>query len=221
MVDWHQLHNSSLPATAVCAGMSSVITKTLLFPIDTIKCRLQANTSVALRNLFNGLGPKILLYAPYQSIYMTAYTQARDRCGTSPLGVAASGVVAELAGSVVRVPMETIKQRMQMGAIGSNRDLIDLIRSTPRIFFAPRNFLAQTLVHDIPCGVVHWVVYEWLRRDAAGTVSSDSSAAGSGAVAGATAAILTNPLDVVKTRMITRPEEHPTVRATVRNLWNQ
>ena len=120
-----------------------------------------------------------------------------------------AGVAAELAGSVVRVPMEAIKQRMQTGLIASNSDLMRMLTQNPLQFYKSRNFLAQTLIHDIPCGVVHWVVYEYTKRN----LSTNSATAG--AVAGTMAAIVTNPMDVVKTRMVTRPEEHRTVMSTI------
>ena len=225
--DWHELLGStSISSTALAAACSSVITKAALFPVDTAKCRLQSglglSRSLALSGIMNGLIPKLMLYAPYQGIYMSVYTDSRDRLHSSSgpgdmelWKFALAGVSAELAGSVVRVPMETIKQRMQMGAIQSHRNLLHLLKSDPGQFFKPRNFLAQTLVHDIPCGTVHWVVYEYVKR------RTGSEAATAGAVAGSTTALLTNPLDVIKTRMITKPNEYPTVQYTVSSIYSK
>ena len=228
MVDWHDITQTGpLSSTAVCAAVSSVITKTLLYPIDTVKCRMQSglvagvvskNGVFALNNMFNGLIPKVALYAPYQAVYMSTYTFVRSAVFQhveSPLLVyACSGVAAELGGSLIRVPMETIKQRMQSGKISSNTQLWNILRKDPFAFHRARNFLAQTCVHDIPCGAVHWMVYETLVRESDHIIFA-------GASAGAVAAVLTNPLDVVKTRMITRPIEHVTVAQTVRLLFRE
>ena len=224
MTNWHDIGSASLSTTAVTAAAASTITKTLLYPMDTLKCRMQSLTDVTriwkFKGIFNGLIPKIALYAPYQSLYMTTYTWTRDRIarpGELKLWTfATAGVTAELAGSIVRVPMETIKQRMQTGVIPSNRALVSLLLENPFRFYQARNFVAQTLVHDIPSGIVHWTVYEYVKRSNGEGMSSVTA----GAAAGAAAAILTNPLDVVKTRMITRPEElsHKTPFSTARQV---
>ena len=213
--DWHDLlGGTSISTTAISGALSSVVTKTLLFPVDTVKCRIQSGVYPwAIRGIFNGLIPKIAMYAPYQAIYMGVYTATRDHIlpGSQNLGkFAVAGIAAELAGSVVRVPMEAIKQRMQAGVIPSNQALWRLLIQNPFQFYLPRNFLAQTLVHDIPCGTVHWMAYEYSKR------TGSLSAASSGAVAGVITAVLTNPFDVIKTRMITKPDEHRTVISTIK-----
>ena len=224
-LDWHHIGDTSISTTAVSAACASTITKSLLFPMDTLKCRMQSfagtNQSVwHLSGIFRGLLPKLALYAPYQSVYMSTYTWTRDRLSPHIPGFgtfALAGVAAELTGSVIRVPMEAVKQRMQTGHIASNTQLISLLRENPFRFFKARNFVAQTLVHDLPCGVVHWVVYERVKR---GEVPFTSSPVIAGAAAGSVAAVVTNPLDVIKTRMITRPDEvgHMTVASTARTV---
>lgn len=223
--DWHDVSGqTSISSTAIAGATSSIITKTILFPADTLKCRLQSGVSLHVftpKGIFNGLVPKILLYSPYQAIYMSVYTQTRDRLhsGAPNQGIqlwkfAAAGIAAELAGAGIRVPMEAIKQRMQMGNIGSHRELWSLVTRNPLQFFKMRNFIAQTIVHDIPCGTVHWISYEYLKRSSYSIFSAPTA----GAVAGVTTAIVTNPLDVIKTRMITRPNEYKTVSTTVKSI---
>ena len=224
MFDWHEIGtgSTSLSKTAVCAAVSSAITKTVLFPIDTIKARLQYSTTSSLpglysKNLFRGLVPKITLYAPYQSVYMTSYTYARNVFVPlfpehSSLGFAAAGICAELCGSVIRVPMETLKQRMQTGSISKIGDIGKIGISK---FFKFQNFQAQTFVHDIPFGIVHWMVYEKLKRE------EKLSAGLAGALAGTFTSITTVPLDVIKTRMITRghtDEQYKSIRSTIRAI---
>jgi solute carrier family 25 S-adenosylmethionine transporter 26 len=213
--DWHELSaKASLTTTAIAGALTSAFTKTLLFPIDTVKCRIQSGLNpFVFKGIMNGLFPKIALYAPYQGVYMSVYTRTREWLNPDPRSVwkfAFAGVVAELSGSVIRVPMETIKQRMQTGSIPSNRDLFRILAADPLQFYRYRNFLAQTLVHDIPGGIIHWTVYEYVKRHTTG------NAATSGAISGVMVAVLTNPMDVVKTRMITRPDEHKTVSSTIK-----
>jgi len=218
MFDWHEIGSASLSKTAICAAVSSTITKTILFPMDTIKARIQYGSSnpIFAKNLFKGLVPKIVLYAPYQSVYMTTYTVARDHLVPvlpGSLGFAASGICAELAGSVIRVPMETIKQRMQTGSMPSGG--FRAVISNPLSLYHSRNFIAQTFVHDIPFGIVHWMVYERLKRE------EKFSAGTAGALAGTVTSIATIPCDVVKTRMITRghtDENYRTFLSCIRTM---
>lgn len=116
--------------------------------------------------------------------------------------------------------MEVVKQRMQTGLIPDTKSAALIMLRNPRELYKPKNFRAQTLFYDIPGGVVHWTVYEHFRR------RKDDwrfSAAASGAVAGTVTAILTNPLDVVKTRIVTRGEEkgHETIRAVIRRIFQE
>ena len=229
-MDWHEIGKTSLSATAVSAAIGSTITKTLLYPVDTVKCRMQSlgkagnySKIFLYRGMFNGLIPKIALYAPYQSVYMTSYTWARDKMTvynpTLPLyaSFAVSGIVAELAGSVIRLPMEVLKQRMQTGSISNTRKAVSELLSNPGNFYAFKNFRAQTLFYDIPCGVLHWTFYEHFKRSADWSLSPGTS----GALAGTVTAVLTNPLDVVKTRIITRGSEkgHERISCVIKTVW--
>eukprot|EP00758_Cryptobia_borreli_P009135 Tbor_TRINITY_DN5449_c1_g6::TRINITY_DN5449_c1_g6_i1::g.24226::m.24226/K15111/SLC25A26; solute carrier family 25 (mitochondrial S-adenosylmethionine transporter), member 26 len=126
------------------AALASIITKTLLHPIDTIKCRFQsisgARCSFATETtlsrvmkrykykwspvyMYSGLPSKLVLYAPYQALYMTSLVSTREyltivvtegsdgppstiqRCIIA-LSAATAG---ELTSSFIRVPMEAIK----------------------------------------------------------------------------------------------------------------
>jgi len=228
-MDWHEIGKASLSATAVSAAISSTITKTVLFPIDTVKCRMQSLGFSGTRSqifsrhkIFNGLVPKIALYAPYQSVYMTTYTWTRDRLGArypSVISFGLAGVSAELAGAVIRLPMEVLKQRMQTGLIPSTNAAINQIITNPRELYNLKYFRAQTLFYDIPGGVVHWIVYEHFKRKEEWALSAGTS----GAVAGIVTATITNPLDVVKTRIVTRGSEkgHETIRAVFKTVFSE
>ena len=102
-----------------------------LYPLDTIKTRLQAMSSGGgLRALLQSGGGKAL-YAgvlgnlagvvPASAIFMGVYEPVKgatsrnvrsDRQFLAPL---AGGIAAGLAASIVRVPTEVVKQRMQTG----------------------------------------------------------------------------------------------------------
>lgn len=164
------------------------------------------------RGLYRGFGASLLLHAPAVSLYLSVYEHARDnlrdRASTLPPVVAhaASGLAAEAASAVVWAPMETIKQRAQLRSRtkgGSVAVLRDLLR-----YEGPRALLSGywiTLAVFGPYAAIYFVIYERSRqafRDANndGHIAVSVSAAAAGAVAAA----VTTPLDIVKTRLQTQ-----------------
>lgn len=96
---------SSLAHIGEAAAIASLITKSALHPIDTVKIRLQSEkfTSLAAffqrwrgawgpRDIYRGLSIKLLLYAPYQAAYMSSYTAMRDA-----ILIGRSGVLLDVA----------------------------------------------------------------------------------------------------------------------------
>lgn len=211
---WHDIGTASPTLAAEAAAASSILTKFLLYPIDTLKCRRQSGfvDIWKFKGMYSGLIPKLVLYAPYQALYMFAYTSAREQLFPT-LGAFAfpvAGVLADLAGSPIRVPMEVVKQRMQAGVYKSSIKAVKSILASPRSqLIEPKIFIAQTLFHDLPYGLVQWTAYELLyRSDSLSSLPRNISPVVVGTFAGALAAFLTTPLDVVKTRIVTRPAEY-------------
>ena len=215
--DWHK-PNASSSAAALSAAFSSVLTKSLLYPIDTLKTRLQVGLlrPSSLTGLYAGLVPKLVLYGPYQSLYMAVYTSSREvtqKRFPGPLGFMIAGASAELTASVIRVPMEVVKQRMQAG----DKDGVVKILSRVGVRGWMSLWRAQTLFHDLPYGVFQWGLYEVIVRNM--EISSPSVWLGAGVIAGGTAAFLTTPLDVIKTRIITRSVEYHTPYQTFQEIY--
>lgn len=75
---------------AIPAAVASFITKTVLHPIDTLKCRMQMDPQTtwsgyisrwkgrwSVKLLFAGLAPKLVLTVPAQSLYMSTYEHTK------------------------------------------------------------------------------------------------------------------------------------------------
>ena len=97
----------------------------ILFPIDTIKTRLQSKASIkfslsVLANMHKGIGPTIAASAPCAATFFGAYDylqrvlapKFKKEHQTFVHIIAACG--GNLAQSVIRVPFEVIKQRLQV-----------------------------------------------------------------------------------------------------------
>lgn len=203
---------------SIAGAGAKAATKVLLYPVDTWKSRRQAGDSERFRGLwtiggmYRGLAPKIVLYTPYQAIYMAVYTRTRDvllaHVTSNPcVAFALAGVVAEVSGSMVRLPMEVAKLRMQLGIYHSSwHAMRDFARQPSTVF---GNFVPQTLVHDCTYSALSWVVFEGgrqqlFRRNESHHLQPHESLL-LGTLAGAVTGAATTPLDVVKTRIVGSP----------------
>lgn len=197
------LHAAQQLIIPQAAAIATIITKSLLHPIDTMKVRVQSQPNTNLRALFKqyqgqwgpsylyaGLPIKLALYAPYQSLYMSAYTYTKtilyhyELSAPSPssddLRLLANGtsrprvvpnkslealcgsVAAEFACAGIRVPMEAIKMRLQASVATNTKTAAnDLWQHGIRK--VSRLFVPQTLCHDLPYSITQWMMYEHLR----------------------------------------------------------
>lgn len=134
-----------------------------------------------------------------------------------PLSSAMAGAVATVASDAIMTPLDVVKQRMQLSVTdGSVAACVARVHAEHGFgaFFAG---FRTTLLMNVPFFAVHNTVYDAasavLRgvdfahgsRTADGRFSAACSAV-AGGVAGAAAAAVTTPLDVVKTRLQTQGE---------------
>jgi solute carrier family 25 S-adenosylmethionine transporter 26 len=228
---------------ALCAAAASAITKSTLHPIDTVKCRLQAAEYNGVagfvrhyegkwtpRHLYRGLGVKILMYMPFQSIYMTTYSASKRNLSDRQLPlwfvVGTASVIADVTAAVVRVPMEAAKMRLQSSVYKHSLHAVkDLRAGGIRPLF--RLVIPQIFIHDLPYGFVMWICYEYLTPIIGSLIKSRTESRPvtslvSGAISGSVAGALTVPLDVIKTRTVVMSvdrEANVTVSSVVRTIY--
>ena len=143
-----------------------------------------------------------LAHAAYFSIFESIKVlTGADQKGHHPQAAAISGATAALSHDMIMTPFDTVKQRMQLGHYKS---LLHCFRSTikkegVRALYVS---LPTTLVMNLPYGSIMVAMNESVRKalNPSGSYRLDVSML-AGSVAGATAALLTNPLDVIKTRL--------------------
>lgn len=208
---------------SVAGASAQVLTKFVLYPLDTWKSRCQARRFGALdefkglwtvKSLYRGVSTKLLLYTPYQAVYMASYVQARDYLLVAPPpfggGVATyllAGAAAEVAGSIVRLPMEVAKLRLQLGIYKTSLQAFRELCRQPVSFYG--YFVPQTLCHDCIFSAFSWLIFEWSRQRLFklwGTAELPTTYnLALGAATGGLVALATTPLDVLKTRVIAMP----------------
>lgn len=206
-------------ATAGCSVEAA------LYPIDTIKTRLQAmNAGGGMRALFERGGGKALYagiwgnlvgVAPASAIFISVYEpikkywQARLDESKQFIAPILAGASAGMAASVVRVPTEVVKQRMQTGefksAVGAIKTIIS--REGLRGMYAG---YGSFLLRDLPFDAIEFVAYEQMKHAYGRIVGRELNPAETGAIgafAGAVTGAVTTPLDVLKTRLMIQGEK--------------
>lgn len=153
---------------------------------------------------------------------MKVYT--KDKV-SAPIGHMISALCGEVAACLVRVPVEVVKQRSQAGQASSWSNFVYLLQNksgegTIRGLYRGWN---TTIMREIPFTVIQFPLYEWLKSQWSAYEKSENlsllKGAICGSVAGAVAAALTTPLDVIKTRIMLNKERVgvvPLVRSIVR-----
>ncbi|KAJ0979295.1 hypothetical protein J5N97_014769 [Dioscorea zingiberensis] len=215
----------------IAGSIAGLVEHTAMFPVDTLKTRMQAGAQLChpplglrhalasvLRHegvlgLYRGIGAMGLGAGPAHAVYFSVYEffkQALSKNNpNNPVAHAASGVLATVASDAVLTPMDTVKQRLQLES-SPYRGVADCVKRVMREEGA-RAFYASyrtTVVMNAPFTAVHFATYEATKRGLMG-ISPDSASddetlavhATAGAAAGALAAAVTTPLDVVKTQL--------------------
>lgn len=218
---------------AIAGGIAGMISNSALHPLDTIKTVRQTNPAafrgvlstarqiVQTRGfiaLYAGIAPALVGSALSSALYFGAYELAKRRLARlSPFQSmrhrvpihAAAAMCGNIASSVLFIPKEVVKQRMQAGIdqakfFATARNLV----RTSGIAGLYRGYKA-TLLRNIPSTALRFVMFEECRRlIVARRGDADSKLAIAefllaGAFAGAFASACTMPMDVVKTNLST------------------
>lgn len=202
----------------LAGSVAGLVEHTAMFPVDTLKTHMQAGAPPcrptlslgAALALYRGLPAMALGAGPAHAVYFSVYEFAKsrlsDRLGpNNPVAHASSGVLATVASDAVFTPMDTVKQRLQLTSspyTGVSHCVRTVFRDEGlRAFFVSYR---TTVLMNAPYTAVHFSTYEAAKRmlgDLAADEESLAVHATAGAAAGALAAAITTPLDVVKTQL--------------------
>ncbi|KAL6909558.1 hypothetical protein ACP4OV_001839 [Aristida adscensionis] len=115
-----------------------------------------------------------------------------------------AGAIGGIAASIVRVPTEVVKQRMQTGQFKSAPSAVRLIVAKEGFKGLYAGY-GSFLLRDLPFDAIQFCIYEQLRigyKLLAKRELNDPENALIGAFAGAITGAVTTPLDVLKTRLM-------------------
>ncbi|CAM8967308.1 unnamed protein product [Rhodiola kirilowii] len=214
----------------VAGSIAGSIEHMAMFPVDTVKTQMQALGSCPIKSasvrealrsimktegakgLYRGIGAMGLGAGPAHAVYFSVYETSKKFLSrenpNNSMAHAASGVLATVASDAVFTPMDMVKQRLQLSS-SPYKGVRDCVR---RVFKEEgfRAFYASyrtTVLMNAPFTAVHFATYEAAKKglmEVSPENASDESwvvHATAGAGAGALAAALTTPLDVVKTQL--------------------
>ncbi|KAI8969056.1 mitochondrial carrier domain-containing protein [Mycotypha africana] len=201
-----------------CAGTA---VDTALFPLDTIKTRLQSQhgflASGGFRGIYSGLLTAVIGSAPGASLFFVTYEASKRILGATiddkkyaPIVHMTAASLGETIACTVRVPTEVIKQRMQTKQFNKTSAAVAHVLKTEGILGLYRGFLS-TVVREIPFTCIQFPLYEYFKRTYAnlkGRRTEPYEAAFMGSIAGGIAAAATTPLDVCKTRIMLSNKNH-------------
>ncbi|CAH1388562.1 unnamed protein product [Nezara viridula] len=205
------------PKTTLFAGAGAgLVVDCALFPLDTLKTRLQSQygfwKSGGFRGVYKGIGPTAVGSAPCAASFFLTYNGFKY--AIQPLVAPhqdfmvhmSAAAISEVVSCIVRVPTEIVKQRRQACIHeGSSLSIIRTVIRTEGPLGFYRGFWT-TVLRDAPYSIIQFPLWEYFKTNfrnmRGGKEPTPSEGALCGAVAGAIAGAATTPLDVVKTRIM-------------------
>ncbi|XP_055389409.1 S-adenosylmethionine mitochondrial carrier protein homolog [Condylostylus longicornis] len=207
----------------ISGGVAGLFVDISLFPIDTIKTRLQSEKgfwrSGGFKAVYKGLGPVAAGSAPTAALFFCTYETIKYHVGevlpefkNSPYLHMFAASLAEVIACTIRVPVEIAKQRRQ---VSLGNEIVGNRSSLQILWLAYKNEgfckglyrgYGTTVLREIPFSFIQFPLWEYLKfRWCDWTGYEDLtpwSVALCGAIAGGISAGITTPLDVAKTRVM-------------------
>ena len=218
-----------------CGAVAGLTEHLVMYPVDTIKTRMQSYAGVrdyANRGVFSaarsigmneglgafwrGAGAVALSAGPAHAIYFAAYEGMKESLEKYqvPLAPSVAGALATVLLDGLMTPMDVVKQRMQLATDATRYPtVLSCVKNVYSTQGASAFFAGYraTLIMNVPFTAVYMGTYDFAKRLLLSRNKNEQKfSAGShclaGAAAGGSAAAVTNPLDVVKTRLQTQGE---------------
>jgi solute carrier family 25 (mitochondrial S-adenosylmethionine transporter), member 26 len=214
---------------ALASASAAACCKALLQPIDAMKtvqqyhmgerslslydaAKLILSKPGGFRNLYAGLGVTVIGSMPSVGLYFGVYSYCKQRLLATARGrqhatlcVALSAAIGNTVASFSRVPYEVMKQQMQTGVYDATSSLWRNPRTIAQLLF-PKGSVWIQMLRDVPYAVVTLLLYESLQqhfKKASSQTTTPLRDALLGGFAGGVGSWITNPMDVVKTRLQT------------------
>ncbi|GBG82606.1 hypothetical protein CBR_g34975 [Chara braunii] len=212
----------SVLKSALAGGLVSGLSTSMMYPLDTLKTRVQASTlslsevlarvpEAGVRGLYRGAVPAIvgqfsshgLRTGVMEVTKLLLKNVAPDLPAMQVQSLAS--LSSTIIGTAFRIPCEVMKQRLQAGLY---KNLGEAIAGTMKMDGIKGFFRGTgvTLCREVPFYVAGMVIYEEMKKVANSLLKRQLKpweTIAVGGLSGGLAAIMTTPFDVMKTRMMT------------------
>jgi len=205
------MSTSSFTLAMVAGGCAGTSVDVALFPLDTLRTRLQSQDGFwkagGFRSMYRGILSATLGSAPGAALFFSTYEivkQMASSGGERWITYACASSCGEAAACLVRVPTAVVTQNMQ---VGRYRSLSQAVATTfkkggVREFY--RGY-GTTVAREVPFSFIQFPLYEAFKKAWSSAQDGDIGpwqGASCGSLAGAIAGTVTTPLDVARTRIM-------------------
>ncbi|XP_025740496.1 mitochondrial S-adenosylmethionine carrier protein isoform X2 [Callorhinus ursinus] len=161
-------------ASLVAGGVAGVAVDLILFPLDTIKTRLQSpqgfNKAGGFRGIYAGVPSAAIGSFPNAAAFFITYEYVKWLWHTDsssylmPVKHMLAASAGEVVACLIRVPSEVVKQRAQVSASSRTFHIFSNILYTEGIQGLYRGY-KSTVLREIPFSLVQFPLWESLKVD--------------------------------------------------------
>ena len=221
----------SLSAHLAAGALAGIAEHSIMYPIDSVKTRMQIihaagnpsytgmvhamtkiSTTEGVRSFWRGINSVILGAGPAHAVYFATYEYCKRlgsgeaATGHHPIANGLAGAGATVVSEALMNPFDVVKQRMQISH-GCYRSVMHCAHTVWRNEGLRAFYISYptSLTVTMPFQSIQFVAYEYMRKVLCPSGNYDPlTHVVAGGAAGAVAAAVTNPLDVIKTLLQTR-----------------